>query len=328
MARQRIVVTGSSGLVGTRLVPYLEFAGYDVIRLVRRKPTGPSERYWNPLDKEIDQSALDGAFGVINMAGVSIADKRWSASTKQAIYNSRVNGTRLLASAIANSPDPPTVLVSTSAVGFYGDGGSTVLTEASENGSGFLADVCEAWESAADSARDVGIRVVHPRFGIVMAGEGGMLPRIARLFRLGLGGRIGDGEQFMSWIDLDDLVRVLLYSVESKGSGEIINAVSPNPVTNREFTEALAETLHRPAIIPVPEFGVRIALGQMGEELVLVSQRAIPLALEKADFQFLYPTIQGSLRHELHPDTSARNLPAREIDVPAVTDHRLTASKQ
>lgn len=301
MTFRRIVVTGSNGLVGSHLVPFLESSGYEVIRMVRSKPTAPGERYWNPETGDIDRSAIEGAAAIINLAGVSIAGKRWSDSRKQAILDSRVKGTGLLASAIASSPAPPGVFVSTSAVGYYGDCGATILTESSPNGTGFLAEVCEAWEAAADPARDAGTHVVHPRFGVVMAADGGMLPLIARLFRLGLGGRVGDGKQFMSWIDIDDLTRVLHYLVESSNPGEIVNAVAPNPATNIEYTQALGSVLGRPTFLPAPATGVGMALGEMGKELVLASQRAVPSALLEGDFKFLYPTIQESLQHQLKP---------------------------
>jgi uncharacterized protein (TIGR01777 family) len=297
MKQSRIVVTGSSGLVGNHLVPSLESSGYEVIRMVRRRPANPSERFWNPESGQIDRTAVHGARAIINLAGVSIAGKRWSSSRKKAILESRVKGTRLLATTISESDCPPEVFISTSAVGYYGDQGSDLLTESSPNGGGFLAAVCEEWEAAADGARDAGIRVVHPRFGVVLAPDGGMLPQIARLFRIGAGGRVGSGHQFMSWIDIDDLVNVLLFAVESPIPGEIINAVAPNPVTNREYTEALGDVLHRPALIPAPAFAVRLILGEMGEELILASQRAVPAALDGGGFTFRYPTIQESLLH-------------------------------
>lgn len=303
MERKRIVISGSSGLVGSRLVPYLQQEGFEVVRLVRRPATGAGEVQWDPARGVLDPAAIDGAHSVINLAGVSIAGKRWSEERKREILRSRIDATNLLARTIVSSPNRPSSFVSTSAVGYYGDGGNQVLTEQSPNGAGFLAAVCHDWEAAAQPAADAGIRVVHPRFGIVVAHEGGMIAQLKRLFGLGLGGRIGNGEQFMSWIDIDDLTRLLLRSVTDERLEGPVNAVAPNPATNREFTEAFGAAIGRPTVIPVPTFGIRAMLGQMGEELILVSQRAIPRRMLDENFEFRYPTIDRSLRKELGPST-------------------------
>lgn len=304
MHAQRIVVTGASGLVGGRLVPYLEAAGYDVTRLVRRPAERPGESQWDPQHGRIDANVVEGAVAVINLAGVSIAGGRWSEARKRDILTSRVDATRLLARTIVESKAKPAAFVSTSAIGYYGDGGSNVLTEQSPRGSGFLADVCEAWESSASPAQEAGVRVVHPRFGIVLGREGGMLAQLRKLFGFGLGGRIGSGQQFMSWVDLDDLVHLLGFLVIDDSLSGPVNAVAPNPVTNREFTEALGASLGRPTLLPAPAFAVRTAMGQMADELVLVSQRAIPAALDRAGFGFDYPTIDASLRHQLRNEAA------------------------
>lgn len=305
MESKRIAIAGSTGLVGGRLVPYLQQNGYDVLELVRREPRRPNEVRWDPAKGSIDAAALEGVDAVINMAGVSIASKRWSEATKQAILKSRLDATSLIANTITSLRDKPGVLVSTSAVGFYGDGGDRVLTEQSPRGDGFLASVCAQWEAAADPAANAGIRVVHPRFGVVLAREGGLLPQISLPFRFGLGGKIAGGNQYQSWIDIDDLVRVLHFLVERADIEGPVNTVAPEPATNAEFTGALGKALHRPTIVPIPAFGIELLKGQMGKELILVSQRATPTRLEQAGFDFLYPTIETSLNHQLTTEVAS-----------------------
>jgi uncharacterized protein (TIGR01777 family) len=254
---------------------------------------------WNPATGEINAAALEGLDAVVNLAGVSLFAPRWTASRKEAIRKSRIDGTRLLAHTLAALNDKPAVFVSTSAVGFYGDRGDTVLTEHEPHGQGFLADTCHAWEAAATPAAEAGIRVVHPRFGVVMAGEGGMLPLVAKVFQLGAGGKLGSGRQYLSWIALDDLLGILLESIANEQLRGPVNAVAPVPVTNAEFTAALAGVLHRPSFMPAPAVALRLAGGQMMEELALASQRAVPACLDKHGFPFAFPAIEHALRHEL-----------------------------
>jgi uncharacterized protein (TIGR01777 family) len=299
MTRRRIAVAGSSGLVGSHLVRCLEANGDLVIRLVRERPASQGAVFWDPVKNVLDAGHLEGVDAVVNLAGVSIAGKRWSASRKQQILQSRIESTSLLARTVASMANKPQVFVSTSAVGFYGDGGSTVLTETAPSGEGFLAGVCEQWEAAAEPARQGGIRVVHPRFGIVMAGDGGMLPPIARLFRFGLGGRIGSGRQFLSWVDLDDLVAMIEFLIDANTIEGVVNAVAPQNITNEEFTRTLGTVLSRPTFLPAPAFAIRMTMGQMGEELVLASQRAVPDRLQDAGFAYRYPSLESSLRHAL-----------------------------
>ena len=280
-------------------MPFLQAGGHEIQRLVRRKPEAPNEIFWDPSSGEIDARSLEGIDAVINLAGVSIAGKRWSQQRKDAILRSRVDSTQLLARTLANLKSGPSVFVSTSAVGYYGNGGDQILSESSPRGDGFLASVCEAWEEAALPAADAGIRVVHPRFGIVMAGEGGMLPLITKAFQFGLGGPIGDGDQYMSWIELDDLLAVLLESMSNRNLRGPVNAVAPQNVTSREFASILGDVLHRPSFFPAPEFAVRLAMGQMAEELVLFSQRAKPAVLTGEHFAFDFPDLESALRHEL-----------------------------
>ena len=301
----RIAITGSTGLVGKRLIPFLETMGHDVVRLVRNGSTGPNSIAWNPERGEIDRAALEGVDAVIHLAGVSIAGGLWTKKRKAAIRDSRVKGTQLLAETLASLQQPPKVFVSTSAVGFYGNAGSTELTEESPSGADFLSEVCIAWEAAANPAREAGIRVVHPRFGIVLASEGGSLPLMMKPYQFGVGGPVGNGKQYMSWIALDDLVGVLLEAVTNDALEGPVNATAPQPVTNREFGKTLGHVLHRPSAIPAPAFAMKLVGGQLVEELLLASQRVLPTRLQEAGFTFGYPTLEQALRHELgKPDTS------------------------
>ncbi len=307
----RIAIAGASGLVGQRLACFLRSGGHHVERLVRRPPQAADEIFWNPANGEIDSAALEGSDAVINLAGVSIAGGRWSRKRKAAIRNSRIDGTRLLADTLANLSAKPEVFVSTSAVGYYGNGGSETLTEESPQGAGFLADVCAQWEAAAKPAADAGIRVVHPRFGVVLGAEGGMLAILARIFSLGAGGPLGNGQQFMSWIALDDLLGVLLECVSNPALSGPVNATSPQPVTNREFSSSLASVLHRPAVMRTPAFAMRLAAGQMAKEVILTSQRAVPEKLLQERFSFALPSLEQTLRHEFgRYDMPAAALPA------------------
>ena len=306
----RIAVTGATGLVGSRLIPFLQTGGHEIFQLVRHQPRGDHDIAWNPATGDIDAAALEGMDAVVHLAGVSIAGGRWTTSRKAAIRDSRVEGTRLLARTLAELESPPRVLVSTSAVGYYGNAGGRPLTEESPAGEGFLADVCYEWEDAAKPATKAGIRVVHPRFGVVFAGEGGMLPLLARVFRAGAGGPLGDGRQYLSWIALDDLVGILLEAIADDSLEGPVNAVAPEPVTNRNFGETLGRVLHRPTILRTPATMMRLAAGQLADELILASQRAMPARLEQAGFDFAYPTLEAALRHELGRDDGRQSAPA------------------
>jgi len=294
-----IVVSGASGLVGSQLVAFLRTGGHSVYRLVRRKPVADDEIFWDPRTGEIDAAALEGMDAIVHLAGESIAGGRWTQGRKQRILTSRVDGTRLLAETIARLRVPPSVLVSASATGYYGSRGDELLTENSESGTGFLADVCRAWEAATAPAMSAGIRVVSPRFGVILAGNGGLLTRVTNLFRLGLGGRLGDGEQYFSWIALDDLLYVIHRAITDASLNGPINAVAPQPVTNREFTATLGRVLGRPAVLPAPERALRLVFGEMADELLLTSQRTTPARLIDSGFDFAFPTLEDALRHEL-----------------------------
>lgn len=297
--RLRVVVSGSSGLVGRQLVAFLRTGGHDVKRLVRKTASAPDEISWDPSRGTIDAAALEDVDAVIHLGGVSIADGLWTEERKAAIRQSRIEGTSLLARTLASLEHPPGVFLSASAIGYYGDAGDARLTEASAAGGGFLAEVCQAWEAATEPAVAAGIRVVTPRLGLVLSGGGGLLKRLLPVFQLGLGGPLGNGDQFMSWIALDDLLGVLLAAITDRRLVGPINAVSQHPVTNREFTATLGRVLNRPAIIPVPAAVFGLLPGGMGEEIFLASQRVEPATLQEIGFRFAFPTLEGALRQEL-----------------------------
>jgi uncharacterized protein (TIGR01777 family) len=298
-APQRIAITGASGLVGSQLVSFLQAGGHEVLRLVRHPPLAPDECAWDPATGQIDAAALEGMDAVIHLAGVSIARGRWTAARKAAIVTSRVQGTSLLAETLARLRHPPRVLVSASGIGYYGDAGSTPLTERAPMGAGFLASLCQAWEEATAPAAEAGIRVVLPRLGVVLAGSGGLLARMVPAFRFGLGGPFGSGEQFMSWIALDDLLGVLLQALADDRLAGPVNAVAPRAVTNGEFAETLGHVLRRPAVLRTPAAALRLAVAEMADELLLASQLARPERLTTVDFAFAFPTLEDALRFEL-----------------------------
>jgi hypothetical protein len=293
----RVLVTGASGLIGTALVQSLRRDGHEAIALVRRSPQGAGEVQWNPLFA--DAQPFEGADAVVHLAGENIAGGRWTAERKKKIVESRLVGTQNLAQSIAKVTRRPAVLVSASAIGYYGDRGDEVLTESSSSGSGFLAQVAHGWEAATEPAARAGVRVVAPRIGVVLAGQGGALPKMALPFKFGLGGRVGSGKQWMSWITLDDLVRLLVYAVTNELIRGPVNAVSPQSVTNAEFTRTLARVLHRPAIFPAPAFAMRLVLGEMADELLLASQRVEPKVAMESGFRFQYPQLETALGHAL-----------------------------
>ena len=294
----RVLISGASGFIGTALTRALREAGHEPIALVRRTPrAGAAEIQWDP-GGAIDGARFSGADAVIHLAGESVAG-RWSAPRKARIMNSRVQGTQTIAASMARANPKPRVLVSASANGIYGDTGDKVVTEAEPRGSTFLSEVATQWEQATRAASDAGIRTVMLRIGVVLSGQGGALPRMLPPFRMGAGGRLGDGRQWMAWIALDDLIALFLQVLTTDSLRGPVNAVSPNPVTNAEFTRALGAVMHRPTVFPVPAFVVRAAFGQMGEELLLASNRAVPQAAQQSGFQFRYPEIRGALEHVL-----------------------------
>jgi hypothetical protein len=294
----KTLVTGSTGLVGRSLCAHLRQRGDEVLRLVRRAPAAEDEVQWDPTEGTCDAAAFD-VDAIVHLAGEGIASRRWSKGQMLKIRESRVAGTRLISEGAVRITRRPQVLVSASAVGFYGDRGDEVLNEDSERGAGFLADVCDDWELATDQAVRAGLRVVNPRIGMVLAEGGGALTKMLLPFKLGLGGRIGSGRQWMSWIQLEDLVRVLCAAIDDESLSGPVNAVTPHPVTNSEFTRALGRALRRPTLFPLPAFAARLVMGKMADELLLASARVTPAKLTQAGFEFHSPEIKAGLAASL-----------------------------
>ncbi|MBB5156186.1 TIGR01777 family oxidoreductase [Saccharopolyspora phatthalungensis] len=288
----RVVVAGSSGLIGTSLVAALRQAEHDVVRLVRRVPAAPDERGWDPETGQLDADALDGADAVVNLCGAGIGDKRWTPERKRQLVHSRVRPTRVLAEAVAKQGVP--VLANGSAVGFYGDSGPKPVTEASGPGTDFLADLCRRWEAATEPAAQAGARVVLLRSGAVLSPAGGLLGQLRPLFAMLLGGRFGDGTQYLPWISLDDEVAAIRFVLERPEVAGPVNLTGPAPVTNAEFTRALGEALGRPAPWIVPRFALRTVLGELAEQ-ALGGQRALPTVLEAQGFTFQHPSVGAAL---------------------------------
>jgi hypothetical protein len=293
----KVVVSGASGLLGSALVPALESAGHDVVRLVRRDPAGAGEITWNPAAGALDPATVTGVDAIVNLSGATIG-RRWNDERKAEILESRVAATSLLARVAAELEPHPSVLVSACAVGIYGDRGDEILTEESTLGTGFLADVGRAWEDAAGPAREAGIRVVSFRQGIVLSRAGGALQRLLLPFKLGVGGRVGSGKQWWSWVGLDDLVQAYLFALGSDLGGAV-NLTAPSPATNAQFVKALGRALHRPTVFPLPAFAVKAAFGEMGEEALLEGQRVLPARLLDAGFAFRYPELDVALPRAL-----------------------------
>lgn len=292
----KILLTGSSGLVGSALIPVLNVAGHQVTKLVRSVPKSADEVQWDPRTGIRDLTRLEGLDAVIHLAGESIAAGRWSAEQKARIRDSRVQGTQTLCHALTQLVLPPKVLISASALGYYGDRGDEVLHEESAAGRGFLSEVCVAWETATQPAEKSGMRVVLLRIGIVLSPTGGPLAKMALPFKLGLGGVIGSGEQYLSWIALDDLIGAITHALTTEAMRGAVNCVAPNAVTNREFTKTLGQVLKRPTFFPVPAFALRLIFGEMADELLLSGARLEPQRLLATRFQFRYPRLEGALR--------------------------------
>lgn len=295
----KILISGASGLIGSALKTALNARGDHVVSLTRRNARNDDEITWDPSSNTLDPSRLTNIDGVIHLAGENIASRRWTATQKARIRDSRVQGTTLLAQTLASISPPPKVFISASAIGYYGNRQDEILTEDSQPGEGFLPDVSIAWENTAKPATEAGIRTVHPRIGIVLSPTGGALGKMLFPFKLGLGGIIGSGNQYMSWITLDDLISLLLFAIDRESISGAINAVSPTPVTNREFTKTLGRVLSRPTIFPLPAFAAKLALGEMADALLLASTRVIPSHLENANFSFAHPDLEPALRHLL-----------------------------
>lgn len=297
----KILVSGATGLIGSSLIPYLKAQGHTVVRLVRT-PRGShaTEIVWDPMKGIIDPSSLEGFDAVIHLSGENIASGRWNKKKKKAIFESRVGSTRLLCHTLSCLTNPPKVFIGASAVGIYGNRGDEVLTEKSSPGEGFLAGVCRKWEEASRPALESGIRVVSLRCGMVLSSEGGALEKMITPFKLCLGGILGSGRQYVSWIAVDDLVRMIGFILNTESIRGPVNAVSIEPVTNREWTETLGRLLHRPTFMRMPAFLVRLLFGEPGNEVLLASERAVPKKITDAGFDFMYPTPESALRTYLN----------------------------
>lgn len=291
----RIAITGATGLIGRALQDSLVADGHRIVRVVR-DPRGaaPGDVVWDPEGGSIDAAGLEGVDAVVHLAGEPIGASRWTEVTRRRIHDSRQRGTDLLARTLAGLEQRPTVFVSSSAVGIYGDRGSEALTEESSHGDDFLAEVCIAWEQAADPAREAGIRVVHPRTGVVIAKDGPLIDKVEFPFRLGVGGKVGTGRQYVPWISLHDEVAALRFLIDRPIEGAV-NLTGPNPATNLELTKALGTVLRRPTLMPIPAFAIRLLYGEMGETLATVSQRVLPARLLDAGFAFRHSTILAAL---------------------------------
>jgi len=295
----RVAITGSSGLVGSALVPFLTTGGHEVVRLVRRVPRGKDEVRWDPEVPTIDPAALEGIDAVVNLSGENIADRRWSEARKALLQSSRLVPTRLLAETLAGLKKKPKVLISVSAVGYYGHRGDAWVTEKDAPADDFLGRLSVAWEKAAEPAANAGIRVVHPRIGIVLSPAGGALGKMLLPFKAGVGGLLGAGTQYMSWIAIDDLLGVLHHLLNRGDIEGGVNAVAPEPVTNAVFTKTLGRVLGRPTVVSAPAFALRLAFGEMADAALLASTRVRPARLEASGYRFRFPDLERALRHLL-----------------------------
>ena len=295
----KILIGGSHGLVGTALIKSLETEGHEIFRLVRHAPTSKTEVEWSPDRYSIALARIEGFDAVVNLAGESIAEGRWTDDKKRRIRESRVKGTKLLGDALANLAVPPKIFVCASAIGFYGNRGDELLTETSAAGGDFLAKVCAEWEDATALATEKGIRVVNARFGVILDTNGGALKKMLPPFRMGVGGKVGSGKQWMSWIALDDVVAGIQFALANDSIKGPVNFVAPVPVTNAEFTKTLGKVLSRPTIFPIPVFAIKLLFGEMGEALLLGGQRVAPERLVAEGYEFSYPQLEQALVHIL-----------------------------
>ncbi len=291
----RIAISGATGLVGSELTKALQTAGSEVTRLVRKNP-GATDILWNPSETSFDAESLGECQAVVHLAGENIATGRWTPDKKNRIRESRVHSTRLLAESLAKLKQKPPVFLCASAIGYYGDAGDALQTDSSPAGDDFLAEVCAAWEAATAPARDAGIRVVNLRIGVVLSDQGGALAKMLTPFRLGLGGRVGSGKQYMSWIALPDLVGAIRHAIHTEAVSGPLNGVAPAPVTNSEFTRTLGKVLGRPTLFPMPAFMARLMFGEMAEALLLSSTRVSAEKLEQSGYRFEFPDLEAALR--------------------------------
>lgn len=297
----KILISGASGLVGTSLIPTLKAKKYEIYKLVRKTPEAEDEIQWDSEKgfTEAERAKLENFDAVIHLAGDNVASESWSDEKKRKIRDSRELGTRVLVDALKKTKNPPKHFISASAIGIYGGGKDEVLTEESPKGEGFLPEVCEAWERESKQAEEFGVRVVLMRIGIVLAKDGGALEKMVTPFKFGVGGRVGSGEQWMSWISLDDIISIINFFIEHEELKGAFNLTAPNPVTNEQFTKALGHALSRPTVLPIPEFAIKLLFGEMGETLLLQGARALPKHLEDAGYKFKFTDVETAMKHVL-----------------------------
>jgi uncharacterized protein (TIGR01777 family) len=292
----KVLVTGATGLVGSALVPVLTANGHEVFRLTRSEAKQGNDIHWNPTSRDLPKARLEGLEAVVHLAGENIAASRWTKTVKERLRTSRVDTTKFLCDTLAQLQQPPKTLVCASAIGYYGQRGAEILTESTSPGTGFLADLCRDWEAACEPARKLGMRVVNLRIGVILSPKGGALAKMLTPFRMGVGGVIGSGRQYWSWISIDDVVEAIHTSLTNPGLSGPVNATAPTPVTNVDFTKTLGTVLGRPTIFPMPAFAARLALGEMADDLLLGSARVMPNRLSESNFHFQHPKLEGALR--------------------------------
>jgi len=297
----KVAVTGSSGLIGSSLVSFLSEKSVTVSKILREN-TKDDDISWKPEDGDWDSAFTGGVDGIVHLAGENIASGKWTRKKKEKIRNSRIEGTTRLCEHILKLPTPPSVLVCASAIGYYGNRGVEFLNEGSSRGSGFLPDVCLGWEEAAESVSKAGIRVVNVRFGIVLSKDGGALAKMMTPFKIGMGGKIGSGTQYMSWVAMDDVTGAIYHTLITESLKGPVNVTAPNPVTNKEFTNTLGEVLKRPAVVPIPAFAAKLAFGEMANDLLLASTKVAPKRLSDSGYKFQYPELENALKHVLDVD--------------------------
>ena len=296
----KILISGSSGLIGSALTSCFKERGHEVVRLVRNESLMSDDAIlWDPEHRELRLEEFEGFDVVINLAGENIASGRWTDKKKQKIRDSRIFGTHMLAELLACLKSPPKVFISASAIGYYGDRSEEVMIESSSPGKGFLPDVCQKWEEAANAAANAGIRVVNLRIGVVLSVNGGALQKMLVPFKLGLGGIVGSGKQYMSWVSIEDIIGIVLHLINEESISGPVNAVSPSSETNYRFTKTLGKVLKRPTLFPLPAFVAKLMLGEMAEELLLSSTRVVPKVLQDSGYSFLYPELESALKHLL-----------------------------
>jgi uncharacterized protein (TIGR01777 family) len=293
----KLLISGSSGLIGSALTSAFGTAGHEIVRLVRHQADMSANIAWDPMAKSMDPAPLEGVDIVVHLSGESLAEGRWTNAKKKRFWDSRVRSTRLLSKTLAQLQRRPRVMICASAIGFYGDRGDEILNEDSPAGAGFVADLCREWEGASAAAAAAGIRVIHMRLGIVLAHDGGALPKMLTPFRLGLGGVIGNGRQYVAWIALEDVVGAVMHLIDRSQLAGAVNFVAPQEVTNRQLTKTLGKVLNRPTLLAMPALAARLAFGEMAKELLLASARVTPRRLLDDGFVFAYPQLQAALEH-------------------------------